>query len=81
MDDKTLRAQIGELVDEEHRLRSRSVTGHGLSIEQRLRLEHLEEQLDQTWDLLRRRLARREAGQDPEVEAPRPVRQVETYLQ
>ena len=36
---------------------------------------------DQTWDLLRRRNARREAGQDPSSEPQRDATTVEGYLQ
>jgi hypothetical protein len=78
MDDKSLRHHIGELVEEEHELRHRA---GGLSDEQRQRLDHLEQELDQTWDLLRRRMAREDAGQSPDAEQERPVNEVETYLQ
>jgi Protein of unknown function (DUF2630) len=37
--------------------------------------------LDQCWDLLRQRRARREAGQDPDAVAVRPEAVVEGYQQ
>lgn len=78
MDDGGMLTHISDLVREEHGLR-----GHGEAItdEDRERLQHLEEQLDQAWDLLRRRRARAAAGQDPDVEREHPVREVENYLQ
>jgi hypothetical protein len=76
--DQGLRHHISELVDEEHRLRRRA---GGLTDAERGRLDHLETELDQTWDLLRRRMAREEAGQDPGPEHQRPGGEVETYLQ
>ena len=64
MDDQDLIARIHGLVDEEHRLEQHA-TGHGLTSEDASRLRDLEVQLDQCWDLLRQRRARRDAGLDP----------------
>jgi hypothetical protein len=80
MDDKQLLGQIGALVEEEHAL-EREATADGLDEEQQLRLRHLEVQLDQCWDLLRQRRARRDAGLDPEEAHVRPEGTVEGYLQ
>jgi hypothetical protein len=77
MDDKTILAHIDDLVDEEHELLGRSAQ---LDAEARDRLQHLEEQLDQSWDLLRQRRARRVAGEDPGLAEVRPVDEVERYL-
>lgn len=78
MDEKSLLGHIHELVDEEKRLRS----GHrGLSAEDRQRLEAVERELDQSWDLLRQRRAREEFGENPEEAKERPVNEVEGYLQ
>ena len=78
MDDRTILAHIHELVEEEKQLRS----GHaGLDADSRTRLQHLEEQLDQAWDLLRQRRAREDLGEDPESAHERPVNEVEGYLQ
>ena len=46
-----------------------------------MRLQHLEEQLDQAWDLLRQRRAREDTGEDPNVAQERSVNEVEGYLQ
>ncbi len=81
MDDKTIMSRINELVDEEHRLRGQAQTGELSGDEERERLRHLEESLDQCWDLLRRRRAARAAGQDPETAGARSVDEVEKYLQ
>jgi hypothetical protein len=81
VDDKQILRQITELVDEEHRLRGRRVAGEVGTEEEAARLRDLEESLDQCWDLLRRRRAAREAGEDPEKVASPPKSQVEGYLQ
>jgi hypothetical protein len=78
VDDKTILENIDRLVAEEKRLRA---DHHGLSSEDRLRLQHLEEALDQAWDLLRQRRAREETGDDPDVAQERSVNEVEGYLQ
>jgi len=70
--DEDIFTRIKALVDEEH-----SLSGSG-SAERR---QHLEEQLDQCWDLLRQRQARREFGGDPAAAQARPVGEVEGYLQ
>ena len=78
MDDNTILENIHQLVAEEKQLRA---AHHGLSSQDRLRLQHLEEQLDQAWDLLRQRRAREETGDDPDVAQQRSVNEVEGYLQ
>ncbi len=74
--DDDLHQHITRLVAEEHELRAEAA-----SPEHRERLTDLERQLDQLWDLLRRRDAAREFGQDPETVAEQPSSQVEGYLQ
>ena len=81
MDEKMILGRIGELVDEEHRLRSQVQTGEISNETERARLAALEEALDQCWDLLRRRRAARDAGTDPDQVTARPADQVEHYLQ
>ena len=76
MDDKTIHQTITSLVEEEHRLRQSEATD-----ESRARLAHLEEQLDQCWDLLRQRDALRDVGASPSEAHERPVGEVEGYLQ
>ncbi|WP_030165901.1 DUF2630 family protein [Spirillospora albida] len=82
MDEKDILDRIQVVVDEEQRLRDlHRQGGLGRADEQR-RLHELEVELDQCWDLLRRRRAKRDAGQDPEeVSEVRPAEQVEGYLQ
>ena len=80
MDDAEIVRRIGELADEEHRL-ERSGTGDALDAEQAARLRDLEVALDQCWDLLRQRRARRGAGQDPDDATVRPPTTVENYRQ
>lgn len=58
MDDHELVERIDGLVAEERRL-SQAHAGDGLSAEDKARLDHLEVQLDQAWDLLRQRRATR----------------------
>ena len=80
MDDKDLHQRVDDLVAEEHALRARHGDGTGLEPAERQRLSELEEKLDQTWDLLRRRQAMRASGQDPEKAEARPTEVVEGYL-
>ena len=80
MDDAELHHRINELVEEEHRL-ERSHAGRRITDEERARLDALGVEMDRTWDLLRRREARRRAGQDPDAEQERPADVVEEYRQ
>jgi Protein of unknown function (DUF2630) len=77
MNDDQIHETITKLVSEEHHLRAQS--DH--TAEQRAQLAELEISLDQCWDLLRQRDAKRNAGIDPDAAAPRPVGEVEGYLQ
>jgi Protein of unknown function (DUF2630) len=81
MDEQTILGRIDELVAEEHRLRTAVQSGELTSDDERSRLRAVEEALDQTWDLLRRRRAARANGIDPDSLADRPVPEVEGYLQ
>lgn len=80
MDDIEVVRRIGELADEEHRL-ERSHTGEALPDDELARLKDIEAALDQCWDLLRQRRARRSAGEDPEAAHLRPSSVVEGYQQ
>lgn len=80
MDDAGLLDQINALVHEEHQLREQAQADGGSDDEQ-ARLRELEVQLDQCWDLLRQRRARREFGEDPEGAHVRPAGEVEGYRQ
>ena len=80
MDDADVIRRIGELVEEEHALeRSAAAGGPGGDTEQRL--ADLEVALDQCWDLLRQRRARRHSGADPDSAVVRPPDVVERYQQ
>jgi len=81
MDDKEILGRINELIDTEHELRSQLATGRLSSEQERERLRSAEEALDQCWDLLRQRRARREFGADPDAAAARPAAEVEGYQQ
>jgi hypothetical protein len=78
MDDDVL-DQISKMVDEEHQLRSRAV--HELSPDDHDRIAEIEVRLDQCWDLLRQRRAKRDAGQDPSQAHVRNADTVEHYQQ
>jgi len=80
MDDKEIVQRIGELAAEEQRLEEAHV-GQGLSEEELARKVDLEVTLDQLWDVLRQRRAKRHAGQDPDTASQRPPETVEGYLQ
>ena len=80
MDDTQIRAHIERLVQEEHQLLERGEQ-RSLTPEDHRRLESLEVQLDQFWDLLRQRRARRDAGQDPNAAHLRSEDTVEHYRQ
>jgi hypothetical protein len=77
-DERTILHHIDELVAEEKQLRA---AHHGLDSQSRERLRTIEAQLDQAWDLLRRRRAQAEFGGDPDAVSERPVGEVEGYLQ
>lgn len=82
MNEQEILARIGEYVGEEQRLRERHRRDELSREEEHRRLEQLEVALDQCWDLLRRRRARLEAGEDPAAEQRvRPPDEVEGYLQ
>jgi hypothetical protein len=83
MTDSSMRQDISALVEREHRLReliqaAQDPEERDLEREQ---LRRVEEELDQCWDLLRQRQARRESGQNPDEASTRPASQVEGYLQ
>jgi hypothetical protein len=81
MKDADVFHHINELVAEEHHLEDRAGVGEPLSPEDERRLRDIEVSLDQCWDLLRQRRARRAAGLDPDDAAPRDPSVVEHYRQ
>jgi hypothetical protein len=80
MDDGEILQRINTLVDEEDRLHGAGAD-HTLEEADRARLREIEEGLDQCWDLLRQRRARRHAGEDPDAVTARSVDTVEHYQQ
>ncbi|MDQ0819642.1 hypothetical protein QFZ79_001933 [Arthrobacter sp. V4I6] len=81
MDERDILNRISALVEEEQALREKAPSSspdyeHGPDHE---RLKRLEEDLDQCWDLLRQRRAKRQYGENPDEAAVRPVNQVEGY--
>jgi Protein of unknown function (DUF2630) len=74
MTDEDILGRIKSLLDEEHAMREANEVDP-------VRLAHLEETLDQCWDLLRQRRALREFGQDESHASSRTVETVEEYLQ
>ena len=80
MDDADLVRRISVLADEERRLEA-SIDGPDDAAADAARLREIEVSLDQCWDLLRQRRARRTAGADPDDAAVRPPSTVEGYRQ
>jgi uncharacterized protein DUF2630 len=75
--DESTFGKITSLVHEEQRL-----YGQGeLSDHDLVRLHKIKVELDQCWDLLRQREAKREFGQDPDTAKVRPASVVERYEQ
>ena len=81
MDDSALLSRINELVGEEERLLESSRGTDGLTDDDDARLKAVEVALDQCWDLLRQRRAKRHAGQDPDEADLRDPSIVENYEQ
>jgi len=80
MDDADIVRRIRDLTDDEHALET-AHGGRALSKDELNRMRAAEGALDQCWDLLRQRRARRNAGQDPDSATLRPERVVEGYQQ
>jgi hypothetical protein len=81
MNDKEIMAHIDELIETERRLRQQLASGELTSAQEREELRSAEEALDQCWDLLRQRRARREFGENPDDAMARPAGEVEGYMQ
>jgi Protein of unknown function (DUF2630) len=79
MDDTDVTSRINELAAEEHELFQREGRGEATDAD-RDRLAELQVMLDQWWDLLHQRRARRAAGQDPDDATVRDERTVEGYV-
>jgi hypothetical protein len=79
MDDRSVTERINELANEEHELWSRESRGDTQPGD-RERLRELEVLLDQCWDLLHQRRARRDAGLNPDDAEVRDAGTVEGYV-
>lgn len=79
MDDTEILEQINGLASEEHELFQLESRGKATDAD-RDRLEKLEVTLDQCWDLLHQRRARRSAGLDPDEAEVRNPATVEGYV-
>jgi Protein of unknown function (DUF2630) len=78
MDDQQIVERINELAHQEHELWESESRGEANETE-RERLKELQVTLDQCWDLLHQRRARRNAGMDPDEARVRDAREVEGY--
>lgn len=77
MDDDSIARRIRRLIDEEHSL----YESHEIHDRERAKLKAIEVELDQCWDLLRQRRAKREFGDNPEEAQVRGAEIVERYKQ
>ena len=79
MDDKHVADRIDELARKEHELFEREAKGNA-SEAQQAELKQIQLKLDQWWDLLRQRRARREFGQNPDEAQMRDEKTVKNYI-
>jgi predicted nuclease with TOPRIM domain len=78
-EDIDIQNRIKGLIDEEHGLRTRLSKGEITVDEENRRLRRIEVELDQCWDLLRQRRAKRQYGENPEEAQVRDAGTVENY--
>ena len=82
MADDDVLGNIQQLAAEEHELYERHhAAGTPLTDDEHRRLEELQVSLDQCWDLLRQRRARRQYDEDPSAARARDESTVEGYQQ
>ncbi len=81
MNDTEILGRISGLIETEHRLRAQLAARELSSEQERQELRSAEEALDQCWDLLRQRRAKREFDESPDSAQARPVVEVEGYQQ
>ncbi len=81
MDETQVAARIRQLANEEHELFSKKSSDRPMTDDDHRRLRALEVELDQCYDLLRQRRARRAAGLDPNEAEVRDPNTVERYQQ
>jgi hypothetical protein len=79
VDDIDIIQRINQLAHEEHELFQKESKGR-VDDADRERLKALEVTLDQCWDLLHQRRARKAAGLDPDQAEVRDARTVEGYV-
>jgi hypothetical protein len=79
VEDKSVIERINELARDEHELWERESRGEATESD-RERMNELAVTLDQCWDLLHQRRARRAAGMDPDDAEVRDSTTVEGYL-
>jgi Protein of unknown function (DUF2630) len=79
VDDQEVLQQINKLAAEEHELFAKESRGEASAADQE-RLKRLEVSLDQCWDLLHQRRARKAAGSDPDQANVRSEKTVEGYV-
>jgi hypothetical protein len=80
MEDQDVLGRINALAHEEHAIWQKESQG-AASEADRKRLRELEVTLDQAWDLLHQRKARRSAGLNPADAKPRDAKTVEGYVE
>ncbi len=77
--DIDIQKHITDLIEQEHSLRDQMSRHEINPAEERERLRRLEVELDQCWDLLRQRRAKREFGENPDAAEVRSEGVVEGY--
>ncbi len=79
MEDRSVFDRINELARTEHEIWDRESRGEATDAD-RERLRHIQVTLDQCWDLLHQRQARRAAGLNPDDAKVRDEKTVEAYI-
>ncbi len=79
MEDQAVFHRINELANEEHEIWNKESRGETTDAD-RERLRRIQVTLDQCWDLLHQRQARRAAGLNPDEAKVRDEKTVEGYL-
>ena len=79
MEDQTVFHRINELASEEHEIWNKESRGEATDAD-RERLRRIQVTLDQCWDLLHQRQARRAAGLNPDEAQVRDEKTVEGYI-
>jgi len=80
VNDDSIFDRISELVRREHELRDARENGSVDAEAERRELQETEVALDQCWDLLRQRRAKRDFGENADEAETRPADVVEKYL-